>query len=564
MHATPLIATLVTAFLLAFVLATLANRFRISPIVGYLLAGIAAGSFSPGLVADQGIASELAEIGVVLLMFGVGLHFSVKELLAVRGIALPGALLSIALMTSLGAGLGAAFGWPAGACAIFGLALSVASTVVVLRSLEERRQLQTERGRVLVGWLVVEDGAMVLALVLVPALAGLEAGGLGTAALGPVLSALALTVGKVSGFVAVMLIVGRRVIPAILHYVAHTGSRELFRLAVLTLSLGTAFGASAIFGVSFALGAFFAGLVLAESTLSQQAARETLPLRDAFAVLFFVSVGMLFDPSIIWRDPLPVLATVAVIVAGKSLTAFCVTRLLGCPAPTARFMAASLAQIGEFSFVLATLAAGLGLLPAPARDLILAGSIVSIFLNPVGFAVLGRWEARKAHAVPMSGPSTAPAKPPAGSPGHAVVIGYGRVGRQICADLTARAVPVIVIELEDGAVSAPGVRLVSGNAASPDLLALADLAHAAWLFVAIPDAFEAGQIVAQARVVNARLQIVTRAHSEEAAEHLRHLGADRIVWSEQELAKGMIAQAFGIEPDRPTRERPPVWGNSLK
>jgi CPA2 family monovalent cation:H+ antiporter-2 len=549
MHATPLIATLVTAFLLAFllafVLATLANRFRISPIVGYLLAGIVAGSLSPGFVADQGIASELAEIGVVLLMFGVGLHFSVKELLAVRGIALPGALISIALMTSLGGGLGAALGWPAGACAIFGLALSVASTVVVLRSLEERRQLQTERGRVLVGWLVVEDGAMVLALVLVPALAGLEAGGPGTVALGPVLSALAMTVGKVSGFIAVMLIVGRRVIPAILHYVAHTGSRELFRLAVLTLSLGTAFGASAIFGVSFALGAFFAGLVLAESTLSQQAARETLPLRDAFAVLFFVSVGMLFDPSIIWRDPLPVLATVAVIVVGKSLAAFCVTRLLGCPAPTARFMAASLAQIGEFSFVLASLAASLGLLPEEARDLILAGSIVSIFLNPLGFAVMGRWEARKTQVAATAGPSRAPAAQPVGSPGHAVVIGYGRVGRQICADLTARSVPVIVIELEDSGTPAPasGVRLVTGNAASPDLLALADLAHAAWLFVAIPDAFEAGQIVEQARAVNARLQIVTRAHSEEAAEHLSHLGADRIVWSEQELAKGMIAQA---------------------
>jgi CPA2 family monovalent cation:H+ antiporter-2 len=545
MHTSPLIATLVTAFLLALVLATLANRFRISPIIGYLLAGIAVGPFTPGVVADQGIAAELAEIGVVLLMFGVGLHFSVKELLAVRGIALPGALISIALMTSLGAGLGAVFGWPPGACAIFGLALSVASTVVVLRSLEERRQLQTERGRVLVGWLVVEDTMMVLVLVLVPALAGHNSGGLGNAGIGAILYALALTVGKVAAFIAMMLIVGRRVIPAILHYVAHTGSRELFRLAVLTLSLGTAFGASAIFGVSFALGAFFAGLVVAGSTLSQQAAREMLPLRDAFAVLFFVSVGMLFDPSIIWRDPLPVLATVAVIVAGKSLAAFCVAHLLGCPAPTARFMSASLAQIGEFSFILASLAASLGLLPAEGRDLILAGSIVSICLNPLGLALVGRWEARKAHAVATQGVSRAPAKQPTASPGHAVVIGYGRVGRQICADLTGRSVAVIVIELEDGALPASGVRLVSGNAASPDLLALADLANAAWLFVAIPDAFEAGQIVGQARAANPRLQIVTRAHSEEAAEHLRHLGADHIVWSEQELAKGMIAQAFG-------------------
>jgi CPA2 family monovalent cation:H+ antiporter-2 len=405
--------------------------------------------------------------------------------------------------------------------------------------------LQTERGRVLVGWLVVEDTAMVLVLVLVPALAGLDAGVIGTARLGPILFALALTIGKVAGFIAVMLIVGRRVIPAILHYVAHTGSRELFRLAVLTLSLGTAFGASAIFGVSFALGAFFAGLVVAESTLSQQAARETLPLRDAFAVLFFVSVGMLFDPSILWRNPLPVLATVAVIVAGRSLVAFCVARLLGYQAPAARFMAANLAQIGEFSFILAGLAASLGLLPAPARDLILAGSIGSIILNPAAFAVIGRWEARKTNAIATQGVTAMPTTRPVAAPGHAVVIGYGRVGRQICADLTRRPVPVIAIDLEDEAVPASGVRLVTGNAASPDLLALADLANAAWLFVAIPDAFEAGQIVAQARAVNPRLQIVTRVHSEEAAEHLRHLGADRIVWSEQELAKGMIAQAFG-------------------
>jgi CPA2 family monovalent cation:H+ antiporter-2 len=548
MEATPLIATLVTALLLAFILATVAVRFKISPIVGYLLAGIACGPFTPGFAADQKLAAELAEVGVVLLMFGVGLHFSVKELLAVRSVALPGALAGIAIMASLGAGLGALLGWAPGACAIFGLCLSVASTVVVLRSLEERRQVQSERGRILVGWLVVEDTAMVLALVLVATLAsiGEEPGG---ASLGEILYALALTIGRVAAFIAVMLIVGRRVIPAILHYVVHTGSRELFRLAVLALSLGIAFGAAAIFGVSFALGAFFAGLVLAESTLSQQAARETLPLRDAFSVLFFVSVGMLFDPSIVWRQPLPVVATVLVIVGAKGAAAFFLTRLLGCAAPTSRYMAASLAQIGEFSFILAGLALGLGLLPVEARDLVLAGSIFSILLNPIWFFAVGRWETGK--VITPRAPA-APAKP-ALPPKHAAVIGHGRVGQSICAALSRRRIPVIAIELEqvDEAGIAPGVRLVRGNAANAAILACADLANAEWLYVAIPDGFEAAEIVEQAKRANAAIKIVARVHSAAEAEHLRALGVERVVAGEEELAKGMVAAALGARSDAP-------------
>lgn len=546
MHATPLIATLVTAFLLAFLLATIATRFKISPIVGYLLAGIACGPFTPGFVADQHLAAELAEVGVVLLMFGVGLHFSIKELFSVRGVALPGAMAGILILSVLGAALGAALGWAPGPAVIFGLCLSVASTVVVLRSLEERRQLQTERGRLLIGWLVVEDAAMVLALVLVPALAGVG-GGPGEGTLAKIAYALMLTFGRVAAFIAVMLIVGRRVIPAILHYVAHTGNRELFRLAVLALSLGIAFGAAAIFGVSFALGAFFAGLVLAESTLSQQAARETLPLRDAFSVLFFVSVGMLFDPSIVWRQPLPVLATVALIVGGKALMAFGVTRLLGTSAQTSRYMAASLAQIGEFSFILAGLGLSLGLISTEARDLVLAGSIFSILINPFGFFAIGLWENGKVVAA-GSGPA---APEPAAPPRHAAVIGYGRVGSAICAALSRRRVPVTVIEIEevDAAGIPPGVRVVRGNAANPSILAHADLANAECLYVAVPDGFEAAEIVEEAKRTNPALKIVARVHSRDDADHLKSLGVDRIVAGEEELAKGMVNAALTLKTE---------------
>jgi CPA2 family monovalent cation:H+ antiporter-2 len=544
MSHTPLIATLITAFLLAFLLATLANRFRISPLVGYLLAGIAVGPFTPGLVADQRLASELADIGIVLLMFGVGLHFSIKELMAVRSIVLPGAVGAIAIMTALGAALGAAFGWPLAACLIFGLALSVASSVVVLRNLDERRLLQTERGRIAIGWLVVEDATMVFALVLVPALAGLAHGG-GAGAF-EILSALAIAAAKVVGFVVVMLVVGRRLIPVLLHYVAHTGSRELFRLAVLALSLGTAFGASAAFGVSFALGAFFAGLVLAESTLSQQAARETLPLRDAFAVLFFVSIGMLFDPRIVWQHPLPVLATVGVITLAKPIVAFAAVRLFGRSAPTALFMSASLAQIGEFSFILATLATGLGLISGDARNLILAGSIFSILLNPLAFALFARWEARREQLLGAAqvAKSVAPSAPAPAR--HAVLVGYGGVGRALFEALVRKRIGVVVIELEECADQPPqSASFIHGNASNPEVLARADLAHADWLFLAIADGFEAGQIVEQAKAANASIKIIARVHSVDEAAHLHGLGADRVVAAEAELARGMVAAAFG-------------------
>jgi CPA2 family monovalent cation:H+ antiporter-2 len=359
-HDTPLIATIVVGLGLAFVFGAIANRFKIPPLVGYLLAGVLVGPHTPGFVADQALATELAELGVILLMFGVGLHFSFKDLLSVRAIAVPGAVVQIGFATVLGFGLSYLLGWDTGAGFVFGLALSVASTVVLLRAMQERRLIDTERGRIAVGWLIVEDLAMVLALVLLPALAGLLKGGdAGQAAafsdplatrfgLG-LWGVLGLTLAKVVAFVALMLIVGRRVVPWILHTIAHTGSRELFRLAVLAIALGVAFGAAKLFGVSLALGAFFAGMIMSESELSHRAAEESLPLRDAFAVLFFVSVGMLFDPTSLLREPLPILATLFIIVIGKSVAAFFIVIAFRHPVATALTISASLAQIAHAS-----------------------------------------------------------------------------------------------------------------------------------------------------------------------------------------------------------------------
>lgn len=393
-HETPLIATIVIGLGLAFVLGAIANRFRIQPLVGYLLAGVLVGPFTPGYVADQGLATELAEIGVILLMFGVGLHFSLKDLLSVKAIAVPGAVVQIAIATVMGMAIAWWLGWTLVSGLVFGLALSVASTVVLLRALQERRMLETDRGRIVVGWLIVEDLAMVLALVLLPALAQVMQTGGANAHSDPLAEYLGLgvsglllvTLVKVILFVALMLVIGRKFIPWLLHYVAHTGSRELFRLAVLAIALGMAFGAAKLFGVSLALGAFFAGMVLSESELSHRAAQESLPLRDAFAVLFFVSAGMLFDPMSLMRDLLPLVATLFVILIGKSLAAFLIVLAFRHPLATALTISASLAQIGEFSFILADVGLGLGLIPAPARDLIIGGAILSIMLNPLAFA----------------------------------------------------------------------------------------------------------------------------------------------------------------------------------
>ncbi|MDF2118859.1 YbaL family putative K(+) efflux transporter [Roseiarcaceae bacterium H3SJ34-1] len=559
-HDTPLIATIVSGIGLAFVFGAIANRFRIPPLVGYLVAGVLVGPYTPGFVADQTLAPELAEMGVILLMFGVGLHFSLKDLMSVRAIAVPGAVVQIAVATAMGAGLAWFMGWSIGAQLVFGLALSVASTVVLLRALQDRRLVQSERGRIAVGWLIVEDLAMVLALVLLPALAGVL--GTSNAVASDPLAArfglglwgvLGLTLLKIAAFIAFMLIVGRRVIPWILHYIAHTGSRELFRLAVLAIALGVAFGAAKLFGVSLALGAFFAGMILSESELSHRAAEETLPLRDAFAVLFFVSVGMLFDPSSLLRDPLPVLATLFIIVIGKSAAAFLIVKAFGHPVGTALTISASLAQIGEFSFILAELGAGLNLLPSQARDLILAGAILSILFNPLAFAAVGWLKSqleRRAGVAPDQKPAPKPKEEEAEKPlvptsltGHTILIGYGRVGSLVGQALKDSNASFLVIEDADKIVAVlrdAGIETIVGNAASPEILKAANLAGARCLIVAIPNAFEAGQVVQQAKAANATLTIVARAHSDAEVTHLTELGADMVIMGEREIARGII------------------------
>lgn len=547
-HDTPLISTIVGGFVLAFFFGALANRFRMPPLVGYLIAGIAMGPFTPGFVGDIHLAQELAEIGVILLMFGVGLHFSLKDLLAVKGIAIPGAVAQIALATLMGMGLAWAIGWTVGEGLIFGLALSVASTVVLLTALQERRLVETRRGQIAVGWLIVEDIAMVLALVLIPALSGILGGkgdALSTSAL---LTTLGLTLAKVAAFVAVMLIVGRRVIPWILERIANTGSRELFRLGVLAIALGFALGSAYIFGVSFALGAFFAGMILSESELSHRAAEESLPLRDAFAVLFFVSVGMLFDPSILVREPFLVLATVFIIVIGKSIAAFAIVRAFGYPTRTALTISASLAQIGEFSFILATLGISLGLLPEAGRDLILGGAILSILINPLLFTALDRrkarpeqQESRAAGKKTFAEEADMPSWP--SLHGHTVLVGFGRVGHLVAAALTEQNRPFIVIENQDDVVAAlraDGIPALYGNAAAPGMMEAANIADARWLLVAIPEVFEAGQIIEHARKLNPQIEVIARAHSISELTHLEKHGATHTIMGEREIARGMV------------------------
>ena len=538
-HATPLLTTIVGGLVLAFVLGAIANRLRMSPLLGYLLAGVVVGPFTPGINADPALAQELAEIGVILLMFGVGLHISLKDLLSVKRIAIPGAIAQIAVATLLGMGLAHWLGWSMVAGFVFGLALSVASTVVLLRALEERGLIETERGRIAVGWLVVEDIAMVLALVLLPAMAEMLVGDGGSGALSfrDIALTIGITVGKIGAFVAFMLVVGRRAIPWLLHVIAHSGSRELFSLAVLAIALGVAFGSAELFGASFALGAFFAGMVLKESELSQRAAEESLPLRDAFAVLFFVSVGMLFDPSILLRDPLPVLATFLTIVVGKSIAALVIVRAFGHPLSTALLISASLAQIGEFSFILAALGVSLGLLPEQARDLIVTGAILSILANPFCFFVLER--AKKTWEKKLAPPAEiAPLRPMVTEANQSSVL---------------RDHAVLVIEerreLADLARK-DGHEVISGNGAKSTLIRAANLHEARWLFIAIPNGFEAGQIAAQARQINLHLEIVARAHSDAEVDYLKKQGANLIIMGEREIARGMLNRALGdIGPD---------------
>ncbi|TLX23141.1 MULTISPECIES: YbaL family putative K(+) efflux transporter [Thermomonas] len=553
-HHTSLIAILVFGFVLAFALGALANRLRLSPLVGYLLAGVLAGPFTPGFVGDPELAPQLAEIGVILLMFGVGLHFSLRDLMSVKNIAIPGAVGQIAVATLLGWGLAELMGWRHIEGLIFGFSLATASTVVLLRAMEERRLLDTRRGKIAVGWLIVEDLACVIALVLIPALAGALGGGEEVGA-GDIIKALAITFGKVAAFVAFMLIVGRRAIPWVLERIAGTGSRELFTLAVLSIAMGVAFGSAELFGVSFALGAFFAGMLLNESEFSHQAAQDSLPMRDAFAVLFFVSVGMLFDPRILIEHPLQVLATTLIIVFGKSIAAYAIVRAFGHPNATALTISTSLAQIGEFAFIIAGLGLSLKILPKDGHDLVLAGALITIMLNPILFMVLDRWQLREDARVLANAPPE-PDVVPLDIGGHAIVVGYGRVGSQLAQLLKERGVPVVVIEDDADRVvqaRAGGFPTVRGNVANRRVMQEAAPERANLAIFAMPQALEAGEAIERLKAINPALSVLARAHSEAQVKHLLGHGADAAVLAERELAYSLTEMVMATPPYRALR-----------
>jgi len=554
-HSVSLITTIAAAFGLSLILGFVAVRLKLPALVGYLIAGVIIGPATPGFVADVELARQLAEIGVMLLMFGVGLHFSLDDLLAVRRIALPGAIAQIAVATALGMVVTSLWGWSFGAGIVFGLALSVASTVVLLRALENRGVLESVNGRIAIGWLVVEDLVMVLVLVLLPSLSawlGGHASGLTEGAPDwDLLKTLGFTIGQVAVFVGLMLVVGRRLFPWFLWQVARTGSRELFTLCVVAAAVGIAYGSAELFGVSFALGAFFAGVVMRESDLSHRAAEESLPLRDAFSVLFFVSVGMLFDPEVLIRHPLRVLAVVVIIVFGKSLAAFLIVLAFRYPLNTALTVSASLAQIGEFSFILASLGVALELLPTQGQNLILAGAFISIALNPLMFHAnefVQAWirsPSKLARALERSDDPLAELPMTVDQnrlTGHIVLVGYGRVGRRIGEALVERDVPIVVAEQNREVVERlreRGIPAVSGDASDPGVLIQAHIARAQMLVIAISDTFRARKMMDTARTLKPDVETVVRTHSDEEAALLRKERARKVFIGEHELALGM-------------------------
>lgn len=561
-HSVSLINTIAAGLGLALVLGFAATRIKLPALVGYLLAGVVIGPFTPGFVADAEMASQLAEIGVMLLMFGVGLHFSLGDLLAVRKIAVPGAVVQMAVATLLGMGVATWWGWSVGGALVFGLSLSVASTVVLLRALETLGILDSYTGRIAVGWLVVEDLAMVLVLVLLPPLAGWLGGTGADEAPTDLWKTLAWTLAQVGGFVALMLVVGRRVFPWVLWQVARTGSRELFTLCVVAAAVSIAFGSAALFGVSFALGAFFAGMVMRESEFSHRAAQESLPLRDAFAVLFFVSVGMLFNPWVLVERPLQVLAVLAIIVLGKTLAAAMLVLAFRYPLHTALTVSASLAQIGEFSFILVGLGASLGLLPPEGASLVLAGALISIAVNPLLFraiAPLQSWLltrsalARKLEErddplaeLPMSTDHKFLAR-------QVVLVGYGRVGRRIAAALTAHDIPFVVAEQNRDLVEMlrnANVAAVYGDAVDPSVLIQAHIARAYMLVIATPNTLDVRQIIATARTLNPDIETVVRSHNEEEARLLEQESAGKVFLGEETLAVAMTSHVLERAHDR--------------
>ena len=551
-HNVALISTIAAGFGLALIFGFIAERLKTPALVGYLLAGIAISPTTPGFVADIEIASQLSEIGVMLLMFGVGLHFSLDDLLSVKRVALPGAIVQMAVATGLGMALAASWGWNAGAGLVLGLSLSCASTVVLLKALESHGLLETMNGRIAVGWLIVEDLVTVLILVLLPSFATMLGGSNAIESLAdPLWYTIGVTLLLVSTFIALMLIVGRRLLPWLLWQVARTGSREMFTLAVVAVAICIAYGAAVLFNVSFALGAFFAGMVMRESKFSQRAAEESLPLRDAFAVLFFVSVGMLFDPAVLVNEPMRVLSVVAIIIVGKSMAAMLFVLILRYPLNTVLIVAASLGQIGEFSFILAGLGLSLGLLPAEGMSLVLAGALISIAFNPIAFAAVVPFRdwilkysalARKYEnrddpfaELPMSTERKF-------LEGQVVLVGYGHVGQRIANALSEQDIPYIIAEQNRELVQdlrKQGINALSGDATEPSVLIQAHIIDAGMLVIATADLLGVRQMIDTARTLNPDIEIVLRTRSEDETNLLRKDKMGTVFFGDEELARNM-------------------------
>ncbi|MCZ2328631.1 YbaL family putative K(+) efflux transporter [Bartonella sp. F02] len=566
LHDTPLITTIVAGLCLAFVFGMIANRLRIPPLVGYLLAGVIVGPNTGGFRVDSVLIKQLAEIGVILLMFGVGLHFSLKDLLSVKTIAIPAAIAQMVFATSMGLFLGWIMQWNFSTSLIFGLALSTASTVILLRTLQEQRLIETEIGRIAIGWLIIEDLAMILILVLMPALASILNNTTNTSTdhfirwlSFNIWDIIGFTIFKVIVFITLMLIIGRRIIPWLLEISAQSGSRELFRLSVFATALGVAFGAAHLFGVSLSLGAFFAGMVMSESELSHRAAEESLPLRDAFSVLFFVSVGMLFDPIKIITDFSPLLATLSIIILGKSVIAFFIIKAFRYSNGTAFTISASLAQIGEFSFILAGLGSNFRLLNDDARDLILGGAILSILLNPLVFLIIDRIKKR----LENYSENTQNTKTithidsinlddkllsVTSKIDHVVIIGFSRIGKRIALSLMRENISVLVVEesrrLADTAI-ASGIETVCGNIIKEEIINAANIKNACKIIIATQSPIEVGQYIANIRNIRKDIQIITYALSDSEISYLIDLGANIVVIEDEEIAKGIIEHITG-------------------
>ncbi|WP_043969975.1 cation:proton antiporter [Acinetobacter sp. NBRC 110496] len=552
-HDVDLIILLAVGFGMALIFGYIAARLRLPPLIGYLVAGIIISPNTPGVVGDIQLANQLAELGVMFLMFGVGMHFSLKDLLQVRRIALPGAILQIAVATLLGIGVSMFWGWSFGSALIFGLSLSCASTVVLLKALGDRGLLDSVNGKIAVGWLLVEDLVMVLALVLLPATAVLLGGQAlpGTDTSQSIWITIGITLLKVTGFIAFMLIIGKRLVPIIMQFVARLGSRELFTLTVVAAAVSIAYGSYAVFGVSMALGAFFAGMVVKESDFSHRAEEETLPLREIFAILFFVSVGMLFDPSILVEEPLRILAVVAIIMVGKTLAAMALVLFFRYPINTALTVGASLAQIGEFSFILATLGLSLSLLTPDAQNLILAGALFSITLNSFVFSAIEpaqRWIRERSHLARLLERSGDPLAMLPDEVDQAylrdqvVIIGYGGVGRRISENLMQQNIKVVIAEENREIVEklrAEGIAAVSGEATEPNVLIQAHIQHARLLVISPMDILDIHRIVDISKQLNPEIQVLICAETKEEAAVIREENIGEVFYAKEEMAKNM-------------------------